>query len=88
MAKVVGVGKPNKNGYYDVYFVAEDPNVEGVLCGRVNTDQVNPETDKPYKKDDNITVSRKSLAVPCVSRDGTNYNRYVPDYYIGSARSY
>lgn len=88
MAKVVGVGKPNKNGYYDIFFIAEATNVEGYLCGRVNTDQNNPETGKPYKKDDDITVSRKSIAIPSISRDGSSYNRYLPEYYIGAATTY
>lgn len=58
MAKIVGVSKPNKNGYVTFYFSATRDDVEGYVTGSFQRKEgfINQGTNKPLVNGDEIPI--------------------------------
>lgn len=72
MAKIVGVSKPNKNGYVTFYFCGKRDDVDGMLAGSFQRREgfINGLTGKPLINGDEIPM-----------RSAFDRNRKVLEFY-------
>lgn len=92
MAKIIGTQSiKSKNGkeYFTYYFVAQDDNVNGYFCGEFTADHelLHPETQKPIKIDDLVSLNYSMSALTGVSRTGSTFTRYIRNYYLSTNNS-